>query len=143
MVAALVAMLGLAIVQIVMRNFWDAGFFWAESFLRTLVLWVAILGAMVATREKNHISIDVVSRYMPLHLARMTGLLTGLVSAGICGTVAWYSLQFVRFEYQDQTIAFASVPSWVCESILPFGFAVMALRFLVGSIVTAVRGSSE
>jgi TRAP-type C4-dicarboxylate transport system permease small subunit len=134
LIAALVTMLALAVVQIFLRDFFDQGIFWAESFLRILVLWVAMLGAMVATRHRNHISIDVVSRYLPERPARAAALITSLVSAAICGVVSWYAVEFVRFEYEDQTIAFAHVPSWMCETILPFGFAVMSLRFLSGGL---------
>ena len=47
---ALVSILVMALIQIVLRNVFDSGLLWAESFLRILVLWIAILGAMVATR---------------------------------------------------------------------------------------------
>ena len=84
-------MLIVAIMQIVLRNFFDAGVFWAESFLRILVLWVAMLGAMVATRESNHISIDALSRFLGPQLRKLTRLATHLFSAGICAVVAYYS----------------------------------------------------
>ena len=67
LVFSLLAMLLIALGQIVLRNGFDSGVLWAESFARILVLWVAMLGAMVATRENNHISIDAVSRYLPNH----------------------------------------------------------------------------
>jgi TRAP-type C4-dicarboxylate transport system permease small subunit len=128
------SMLGLAITQIILRNVFDSGFLWAESFLRILVLWVAMLGAMVATRENNHINIDAVSRYVPAR--SQTGLLvvTRIFAAIVCGTVAWYSIELVQIEYEDQTIAFAKVPTWACQVILPFGFAVMAIRFAIDTI---------
>ena len=134
LVSALVTMLALAVLQILLRDFFDQGLLWAESFLRILVLWVAMLGAMVATRHRNHISIDVVSRYLPERTASGAALVTSLVSAGICGVVAFYSLEFVLFEYHDHTIAFARVPSWLCETILPLGFGVMSLRFFVAGV---------
>jgi len=124
-------MLALAVVQILLRNFLDSGFLWAESFLRILVLWVAILGAMVATRQGNHISIDVVSRYLPYRMVLATTAATSLIAAIICAAMAWYAFEFVKFEYEDGAIAFGSVPSWLCETILPLGFAVMSLRFVV------------
>ncbi len=130
LIAALISMLGLAVLQIFLRNFFDSGFLWAESFLRILVLWVAMLGAMVATRENNHISIDALSRYLPRRLQHSFRILTSGFSAVICGTVAWHSFQYIQLEFEDQTIAFASVPVWVCQSILPFGFAVISLRFV-------------
>ncbi|MBD3645863.1 MAG: TRAP transporter small permease subunit, partial [Pseudomonadales bacterium] len=72
LIVALVSMLTMALVQIFLRNFMDSGILWAESFLRILVLWVGVLGAMVATREDNHINIDVVSRYLSRSQRRVT-----------------------------------------------------------------------
>ena len=139
LISALISMLGIAVVQIFLRNFLDSGFLWAESFLRILVLWVAMLGAMVATREKNHIAIDAMSRYLSLPVQKGARLLTNLFSAVICGTVAWYSFAYVQLEYEDQAIAFLNVPTWLCQTILPFGFAVIALRFSI-SVVESLIG---
>ncbi|MGI9322940.1 MAG: TRAP transporter small permease [Pseudomonadales bacterium] len=130
---ALLVMLGTAVGQILLRNLFDSGFLWAESFLRILVLWVAMLGAMVATREKNHICIDLLSSSMKGLPLTVTRLATSLFAAFICGLVAWHSLTIVGYEYEDETIAFAWVPVWVCQAIIPFGFAVMGVRFLLTS----------
>ncbi len=129
LIGALVSMLVMALVQILLRNFFDAGLLWAESFLRILVLWLAMLGAMVATRESNHISIDLVSRFLPETPRKFATLISYLFSAAVCGAVAYHAVLFIQFEYEDQTIAFASVPTWLCQSIIPIGFGVMALRF--------------
>lgn len=134
LVSALVAMLGLAVAQIFLRNFFDFGLLWAESFLRILVIWVTMLGAMVATRERNHISLDALTRYLPKIYVRFMGMFTGFISFAVCGVVAWYALEFVRFEYEDETIAFGFVPNWICQSILPFGFAAMSIRFFYGAV---------
>ena len=131
LILALLAMLAMALLQIVLRNLFDSGFLWAESFLRILVLWVAMLGAMVATREANHISIDLVSKLLPPAWYLPLRWISQIFSAGICFTAAWYSVEYIQYEYEDQTIAFADVPVWVCQSILPIGFAVMGVRFLI------------
>ncbi len=134
LIAALVSMLMMALVQIILRNFFDAGLLWAESAMRILVLWVAMLGAMVATRESNHIAIDLVTRFLPDHLKKFAILVSYVFSAVICGLVAYYSLEIIGYEYEDQTLAFANVPTWLCMSIIPFGFSVMALRFVFHGI---------
>ena len=143
LILALVTMLGLAVLQIILRDFFDQGLLWAESYLRVLVLWVTILGAMVATRHNNHISIDAVSRYLPERPARIAAILTMLVSAGICAAVAYFSLEFIQFEFEDKTIAFGSVPSWICETILPLGFGVMSLRFLALAVRKATGKDTD
>ena len=139
LVSALISMLLMAVLQICLRNFFDSGIFWAESFLRILVLWIAMLGAMVATRESNHISIDVVSRYLNPLPRKLVELFTRWLSACICGVVAFYSFEFVQYEYEDKTIAFAEVPTWMCQSIIPFGFAVMAIRFVINGLLGLKR----
>lgn len=138
LIAALASMLIMAMVQIFLRNFFDYGLLWVEPFLRILVLWVAVLGGMVATREGNHISIDAVIRYLPPMAKRGVTVLASLASAGICATIAYTSVEFIRYEYEDGTIAFGVVPTWICQAILPFGFGVMALRFLIGSVFALI-----
>ena len=139
LISALALMLFIAIMQISLRNFFDAGVFWAESFLRTLVLWVAMLGAMVATRESNHINIDALSHYLRPNVKRVVHLFTQLFSSMICAIAAYYSFEFVQFEYEDKTIAFASVPTWVAQSIIPIGFTVMSVRFAITGITRFLR----
>ena len=51
----LTGMILLATTQILMRNLWDTGLAWADPSLRIAVLWVALLGALAATRDDNHI----------------------------------------------------------------------------------------
>ncbi len=136
LIVALLTMLVFALLQILLRNLMDGGILWAEPFLRILVLWVAILGAMVATRENNHISIDALSRYLSSRWRSVASVVTGSFASVVCLTVAWYSIELLRFEYEDATIAFASVPTWVCESIIPFGFLVMSIRFALHTVST-------
>ena len=125
----LTSMIGVAAIQVLLRNVFDSGIYWGDSMVRVFVLWVAMVGAMVASRNDSHIRIDIASRFLSDRykpwVARMTHLFTCFV---LC-LFAWASFDFVRFEYIDETIAFASVPAWVCESIMPIGAAVMALRY--------------
>lgn len=131
----LLAAILLACVQIVLRNFFDMGIFWADSALRIMVLWIGMIGAMYASRNKKHIRIDLLSHYLPEKLRANIWRLTEFVSAIICLVVAYYSIDFIRYEYQDGSIAFANVPVWLCESIIPFAFIVMGLRYFIYSII--------
>lgn len=130
----LIFMLGLMITlagsQIILRNFFDTGIDWAPPLLRVLVLWLALLGGMAATRADNHIAIDLISRFLPDRLKRVADAVTRLFTAIVCGILAWYAAQFVWMEYQDQMILFASVPAWAAEIIIPIGFGIIGLRNL-------------
>ncbi|QCW82954.1 TRAP transporter small permease [Methylotuvimicrobium buryatense] len=127
----LAAMILLAIGQVVLRNVWGAGLDWADPLLRILVLWIALLGAMAATRDNNHISIDVLSKYLPPFLKIPAQLISHWFTAIICALLAWQGARLTLMDYQDATTAFASVPVWICQLIIPFGFGIMSLRFVL------------
>jgi len=143
---SLFVMIALAGTQIIMRNFWDSGLAWGDTSLSILVLWVGMLGAMVATREQNHISIDVLSRFLPPHLKGLNQILIDLFTAAVCGLLSYHSYRFVVMEYEDGTIAFESVPAWLCEAIIPFGFGLIALRSgftCVAQTIALIRGKAR
>ena len=121
----------LACAQILLRNFFDSGIFWADSALRVLVLWIGMIGAMVASRKNKHIRIDILSHYLPHNIRSNLWRVTEMLTAVVCGIVAYYSIEFIKYEYQDGLIAFANVPVWLCETIIPIAFIVMALRYFV------------
>lgn len=125
----------LASSQIILRNFFDSGIFWADSALRILVLWIGMIGAMFASRNKKHIRIDVLSHYLPTHLQKNIWRVTELITAIVCAIVAYYSIKFIQLEYEDGLIAFANVPVWLCETIIPVAFIIMALRYLCYSFI--------
>lgn len=130
LIGVFAAMLLSAIAQIVMRNFFDAGFAWIDPLHRVLVLWVAMLGAVTATREDRHISIDVLSRFAPARLLPWLKRVVAFATAIVCALLAWHTFRFVRDEYVFSDVEIAGLPVWIWQAILPLGFAVMTLRFL-------------
>ncbi len=139
LVIMLSTMIVVASVQILLRNVWGTGLGWADPLLRILVLWVALLGAMVATRENNHITIDILSRYLPRRGKQLSQLITNLFTSVVCGILAFHSARFVIQDYEAEVIAFYAVPAWLFELIIPFGFAVICLRFAL-HFITGLRG---
>lgn len=131
LVSLLLLMIGLAVFQIVLRNGFDAGIVWADPLVRVLVLWLGLIGAMVASRTDNHISIDIVSKYLPTSFKRFTSLLVYLFTIVICALMTWHSARFVIMEKADGMAAFFSMPIWVCELIIPFAFGIITIRYLL------------
>ena len=56
--------------------------------------------------------------------------------AAVCSVAAFYTLRFVKIEFEEGGMAFAQVPIWVCEAIIPIAFIVIALRYFMLSIIT-------
>ncbi|NOY17205.1 MAG: TRAP transporter small permease [Gammaproteobacteria bacterium] len=129
LVIILLTMVILAFSQIVMRNFFDTGTIWLDPLLRVLVLWVGLLGALVATRQDKQISVDVLTRILPEKLKTLSNIFTRSFAAIVSTIIAWNSFRFLIDEWHSGVTAFASVPAWLPESIIPFGFTVIALRY--------------
>lgn len=126
LVLILVALAG---AQIILRNFFDTGLSWADPLLRALVLWTGMLGALAAVRDDKHIALDVLQRFLTSRMQKASRVLTLGFAAAICAAMAWFSVDLVKIDLASGSNAFAGVPSWLIESILPAGFGLMALRF--------------
>lgn len=131
LITLLALMIGLAGAQILLRNLFDAGLVSVDQILRLLVLWVALLGAVTASRDEKHINLDVVSRWLPARARAASHALTSLFTLIVCVALAWHAARFVLDERAAGAVAFGSFPVWVAELILPVAFALIALRYLI------------
>ena len=131
LIILLAVMVVLAVVQIFYRNVFEMGLIWADPMLRTMVLWVALAGSVIATRTDDHIRIDFFTRYLPKSFIAYTQRLVFIFSASVCLLISWHGLRFVMDEYEVGTTVFLDIPTWVTASIIPLGFALMAFRYFL------------
>lgn len=128
----------LAFLQVIMRNFFSAGILWADPFLRHLVLWIGFLGASLATRQEKHINIDILTRFAPRRIVNSIHVLTNLFAGIVCSILANAGLTFLLSEKESGaslfTIDATAFPAWWFQLIIPIGFGLMALRFLIRMI---------
>lgn len=143
LVILLLLLLGIALVQIFSRNAGISGFMWFDTASRIIVLWLALFGAMRASRLQNHIAIDLIGHYCDLKTQKIIHFITSISAAIICAYSAWYSYLFVVSEYDYPSEAFLNIPTWACESIIPFSLAIISLRFLFHSLTLPQDESEE
>lgn len=131
LVLLLSSMIILAGMQIILRNVFSTGFTETDAILRVLVLWVGMLGAVVASRERRHIAIDILSRYLSDKHKQYSEVLIDVFVVIVCSLLATHSMRMLLVDYAEKTIAFSGVPTWLLESILPVAFSVITLRYLM------------
>lgn len=132
----LFAMVVLASSQVIMRNLLDSGFSWGDPLLRLLVMWLGLMGAMVATRQDKHITVDALLRVLPPGLQRSARIMTKLATAMVCALLAYHSARLVAIDYEFQDMVTGQLPVWVGDLILPIAFSVMTLRLVFQAIMT-------
>jgi len=135
----LLGMIGLSAAQIILRNFFDIGFFWTDELLRMLVLWLAVIGAVAASRTDRHISINLVENYFGERSLAVTRLIVHAFSAVICALVTWFSIDFVRTSHEYGDILLGGVPAWWLQIVLPLGFGLIAYRYTLFFILDVLE----
>jgi TRAP-type C4-dicarboxylate transport system permease small subunit len=130
---ALGGLLLLAVVQIVLRVGFDEGLAWGEAISRAGVLWLAMLGALGAARQQRHIAIDAIPRLLPDSTWRVVHVLTQFAAAALCGWAAWLGWGLMRSEREFPLPFVAGIESWVPMLVLPFGFGLLGIRFVLSA----------
>jgi TRAP-type C4-dicarboxylate transport system permease small subunit len=127
----LAGMLLLGGSQILLRNFLGGGLAWADEALRIMVLWLAMAGAVAASRDDRHISIDVLARVLSVRARAGLGALISLITACVCLVLAWYGWSFVSESREFEDRLLGSLPAWWFQSVVPAAFLLMGYRYLV------------
>jgi C4-dicarboxylate transporter, DctQ subunit len=135
------AMTVVAFAQVVARYGFNYSFVWALELNGVLFAWLIFLGMSYGVRVGAHIGIDALVRTLGPRPARALGMVAaglGVVYALIVAVGGWqYMLKMydVGILMQDMP-----VPQWLPRTILPLGFALLALRF-AQAFVQVARGA--
>jgi TRAP-type transport system small permease protein len=129
----LLTMVALAVWQIIARNLLGGGLLWADEFLKILLLWLGMAGAVAASREGKHIQIDVLSRLLPDRFQTAAQLVTGLFTAAVCSLCAWHAGRFVLMEREFGSTVLGNAPAWIFEAAIPVAFGLIAYRYAIDS----------
>jgi TRAP-type C4-dicarboxylate transport system permease small subunit len=137
LIALLSVMVVMAFLQVVLRNLFSAGIFWADILLRHILLWLGFLGAAIATSENRHINIDALRRFLSPRVRSAVEVVTDLFAASICFLLARASWTFVIGEIADKRTVFGEIPSWYAEIIIPVGFGLLLVHFVIRALLRA------
>jgi C4-dicarboxylate transporter DctM subunit len=102
------------------------------DYLQQLVLWLAFLGGLVATRERRHLSLSTVELF-GARTRRFGSVLAAAVSAATVGILTYASVVLVLANREEGRVLMGGVPVWVLELVMPAALALMALRFAWGA----------
>jgi len=148
------------VVELVGRKWFGTGVRGATEYLQHLTLWIGFLGAVLATRENKHLKIGALAQWLPERFNRIIHAITGFLAAAVCAGLFGASLQLVVAEapalpswmapvvpafverWLEPVGLYASggfskvaawIPIWIAEAIMPVGFLLMAVRFILAS----------
>jgi C4-dicarboxylate transporter DctQ subunit len=129
-VVMLALMTLLTFLQVVMRYAFNSGFSWAVELTSVFFAVMIFVGISYGVRIGAHIGVDALVKKLPAgprRAASIVVVLLCLLYAGLIFYGSWTyvsKMKLVGIELEDLPI-----PLWVVRSILPFGYALLALRF--------------
>lgn len=136
--AVLVGLLGFLIVfsfaQIVLRNVFSIGVTWGDGLTRVAVLWLALLGALAASRDGRHIRMSALTQWLPPRLQLVVGVVSDLFAAVVSAALAYFAFEFVRDSHSYGDVLLGRLPAWWFQSIMPVAFALIAYRFVIHAL---------
>ncbi len=138
-VTILLSTVGVTFLQVILRNFFNTGISWAEIAGRNAVLWIALLGAMLATRSRQHLSIDAITKLLPHKPRNTLRIFLDIFAAIVCFFLAQAAFTFVLGEKMMDTELFLGIKSWMVQVIIPFGFGMMCIEYCIGVVLDILR----
>jgi TRAP-type C4-dicarboxylate transport system permease small subunit len=116
---------------------------WIDIFLRQLVIIVAFLGAMLATRRRKHINIDAMSRLLSGSAVRWVSMATNLLAIIVCLVLASAGLELVKVSRAHPKDLMPWADEWMFQLMFPVGFSLLALHFIVRLLEVATGHVSD
>lgn len=143
---ALVSTLATGGAMLLLHAVFPYGLVWSQELALSLMLWVALLGASLATKARGHIALAVAQKLWPVKALPYVRLASGVIAAVFCFLLLILSVHFAWDffeqwrEYDVGYLAGIGIPKWTVYLALPMSFLVMGLRFIAYSIGDYIRG---
>jgi TRAP-type C4-dicarboxylate transport system permease small subunit len=136
-VLLLAAITGLVFVAAIMR-FFGHPLTWSVDMAQLLFIWLCMLGACRAMREKSHLGMEVLVKYLPYMSRLWVELVCSAITLAFLGVLVVLGFQLAWLNrvriFGDSTLSYA----WVTSAV-PVGCALLAIA-LIYNMVRAWQG---
>jgi len=138
-VALLGSVIVLSITQIGMRLFFNSSLIWADELVKILVLWIALVAAVSASRSDRHLKIDILDKLgFKKNIIFPKTVVTIFVFI-VCALITWHSFRYIKLIYDFEESILNGFPAWIAYSVVPVSFFIMAYRYLIISIKNTIK----
>jgi C4-dicarboxylate transporter, DctM subunit len=128
--AILLVMAILPLVEILLRATSGTGVPGAMAIVQHLTLWIALVGAALAAREKRLLAMGTAELIRRPAVRRAARVATSALAAAISALLARGALDLVLVERGAGGVVALGVPVWVAQLVIPGAFTLIALRLV-------------
>jgi len=147
--AALEKLLGAALIVAVLYNFVNVvgryivgqTFISADEVQIYIMVYIAFLGAAVATWRRLHLRMDVLVHRLPPRAQRVLGVVELALIVVLAGFVLYVSTEYVKqMAGLDARSQNAGIPMWIPHSAIVLGFGLIALLAVLQFVQSLRKG---
>ena len=127
----LVSITLLVFAEVVMRFGFNTGIHWAQEATLLMSVWMVLLGAAWAVRERSHICVDALLEQLSANTRKWVVLFAIAVALVYCGLFIKSSWVYVaKLHMIDIELEDIPIPKWTVVSGLLVGFGSLTLRLI-------------
>jgi C4-dicarboxylate transporter DctQ subunit len=135
--AALAAIL---LADVVGRELFGQGIFGAQRVAVFFTIIAGNFGLALAAAAGSHIRPRVADHWLPARLGPAMDRLADVITAIVLLGVAYFSMQLVNESFDFETVSpTIDWPIWPVQAVIPFGYGMAALHYLIFAIYPALR----
>ena len=139
----LAGMTVLTFIQVVLRYVFNTGWLWSLEATTYSFGALVLIGMSYGVRTRSHIAIDMFNKRLAPPLRRWTILFILTICLLYCALMFYGSYIFVdQLHTLGNNARDIPVPKWLLTAVMPFGFALLAWRF-VEAILKVLRGDLD
>lgn len=131
------AMTLLGFANVVVRYGTNLSFAASEELLTNGFLLLTVFGAAIAARRGEHLAVTLVQESLPRRLAQGVFVLSVVLGVALLAASAWFSWATLMNQMNSGIRSYAlGLPAWWYQVALPFGFALVILRYVQHAVET-------
>ncbi len=131
--------------NVIAREVFNSGaFYFAYEVSKFAIVIATFMGIGYAARKGRHISMSAFYDFAPFKVRKVMMIIINFVTAIIMFVMAYYTYQYVMFEYNTGAITTSlQLPRYLMAVFLPIGFLVAGIQFLRNTFVNFTKKASD
>ena len=129
--ALLLGMTALGFANIMVRYGTNRSFAATEELLTGGFVLLTVFGAAIAARRGEHLAVELISDLLPMPARRVVIWIAAALSIALLAASGWFTIGLVRNQLSTGMTSYAlNLPLWWYSAAVPFGFALVLIRYV-------------
>src|SRR5499427_10806336 len=133
LVVAFLLSMVIPLIDALGRPFHGFGVPGSSEYRAQLTLWLALLGGLLAARERHHLTLSTAEAIGKAKVRDAARVFSSAVAAAVCAVLAYSAYGVVQADREQGTLLAIGLPVWVSECVMPLAFALLAGRMAWGA----------